>query len=225
MPEGRHDAVLFDLLTAVLDSWTVWNAVAGGEADGVRWRRRYLELTYGQGDYEPYELLVARAAEQVGLPRSLADDLTARWDELTPWAEAPEVLTAIARDLPIGVVTNCSASLGERAAARVPVEFATVVTAERAGAYKPRRAAYQLALDELELPADRVLFVAGSAFDLPGAAGAGMDVWWHNRTGMTAPPSAPAPIGEADSLIPLLRVIGPERLRNAPRPPDARPRG
>jgi len=25
----RYDAVLFDLLTTLLDSWTLWNAVAG----------------------------------------------------------------------------------------------------------------------------------------------------------------------------------------------------
>ncbi|MGT2425072.1 hypothetical protein [Amnibacterium kyonggiense] len=66
---GRaYDAVLFDLLTALLDSWTLWNAVAGGEVAGTRWRREYLRRTYGQGDYTPYELLVADAAEHVGLP-------------------------------------------------------------------------------------------------------------------------------------------------------------
>ncbi|MFD1722300.1 HAD-IA family hydrolase [Amnibacterium endophyticum] len=208
MRGGGYDAVLLDLLTGVLDSWTLWSSVAGDEGAGTGWRRRYLELTYGQGDYAPYELLVARAAEDVGLPRSLADDLLARWAELTPWPEAPAVLGAIARELPIGVVTNCSAALGAAAAAQVPVAFATVVTAERAGAYKPRPAAYLLALAELGLPADRVLFVAGSAFDLPGATGAGMDVWWHNRAGMTAPAGAPAPIGEARSLEPLLEVLG-----------------
>jgi 2-haloacid dehalogenase len=28
-----YDAVLFDLLTALLDSWTLWNNVAGSDAD------------------------------------------------------------------------------------------------------------------------------------------------------------------------------------------------
>lgn len=35
-------AVLFDLLTALLDSWTVWNAAAGSEARGRAWRAEYL---------------------------------------------------------------------------------------------------------------------------------------------------------------------------------------
>ncbi|MFC7580318.1 HAD family hydrolase [Schaalia naturae] len=155
--DTTYEAVLFDLLTAVLDSWTLWNAVAGDEEAGLTWRRAYLELTYGQGEYAPYEDLVARAAVEAGLSGRLASDLVDRWAELRPWPEAPEVLGRIARDLPIGVVTNCSERLGRRAAGAVPVGFATVVTAERAGAYKPRPAAYRLALEELGVPADRVL--------------------------------------------------------------------
>lgn len=213
MTERSYDAVLVDLLTAVLDSWTLWNAVAGDEITGTTWRHEYLRLTYGQGEYTSYELLVARAAEHVGLPRSLADELTGRWTELAPWPEAPAVLRAIARDRPIGVVTNCSARLGGLAAAQVPVDLATVVTAERAGAYKPDPVPYRLALADLGLPADRVLFVAGSRFDLPGAAGVGMDVWWHNRAGMTAPAGAPAPVGESDSLTPLLDLLGSAAAR------------
>lgn len=203
-----YDAVLFDLLTAVLDSWKVWNAVAGDEEAGMTWRHEYLELTYGQGDYAPYEEIVAQAAENVGLSRELANDLTAHWTDLEPWPEAPVVLEAIARERPVGVVTNCSESLGYTAAAQIQVNFSTVVTAERAGAYKPRAAAYQLALDELSLPADRVLFVAGSRFDLLGAGGVGMPVWWHNRIGMSSPANAPTPVGEGNSLTPLLAVLG-----------------
>ena len=39
----RFEAVLFDLLTALLDSWTLWNSVAGSEADGRKWRAAYLQ--------------------------------------------------------------------------------------------------------------------------------------------------------------------------------------
>jgi hypothetical protein len=42
----RYDAVLFDLLTALLDSWSLWNAVAGSEDAGRRWRAEYLRITY-----------------------------------------------------------------------------------------------------------------------------------------------------------------------------------
>lgn len=37
----RYDVVLFDLLTGLLDSWTLWNRVAGSAEDGRRWRMAY----------------------------------------------------------------------------------------------------------------------------------------------------------------------------------------
>jgi 2-haloacid dehalogenase len=61
------------------------------------------------------------------------------------------------------------------------VPFDVVVTAERAGAYKPRPEPYHYALEELAVPPEAVLFVAGSPNDLIGAGAAGMPVWWHNR--------------------------------------------
>ncbi len=82
----RYDAVLFDLLTALLDSWTLWNAVAGSEQAGRRWRAAYLAITYRTGSYQPYEDLVAGAAESVGLPRRLADELAARYGDIAALA-------------------------------------------------------------------------------------------------------------------------------------------
>ena len=50
-PPRYPRAVLFDLLTALLDSWTVWNAAAGSEEKGRAWRAEYLRLAYGCGAY------------------------------------------------------------------------------------------------------------------------------------------------------------------------------
>ena len=45
-PHPRYPkAVLFDLLTALLDSWTLWNRSAGSEQAGRAWRAEYLRLT------------------------------------------------------------------------------------------------------------------------------------------------------------------------------------
>jgi 2-haloalkanoic acid dehalogenase type II len=179
-----YDAVVFDLLTALLDSWTLWNTVAGSADDGLRWRGRYLELTYGCGAYRPYELLVREAARDAGLPERLADDLERRWDELQPWPEAGRVLRTL--PVPLAVATNCSIRLGERAAARVGVPFKVVVTAESAGFYKPRPEPYRAVLAALGTAPQRTLFVAGSPADVPGAKGVGMPVYWHNRFGLAA---------------------------------------
>jgi 2-haloacid dehalogenase len=204
----RYDGVLFDLLTGLLDSWTLWNAVAGSDEAGRRWRGEYLRITYRTGAYRAYGDLVSEAAEAVGLPRYLGDDLDARYRELRPWSGVVETLRSlVARSVPLGIVTNCSERLGRIAAASLSVEFATVVTAERAGFYKPDPRPYQLGLLELGLAPARCLFVAGSAFDLVGAAGVGLPTFWHDRIGMQAPEGAPTPLAHERSLDRLPSIL------------------
>ncbi len=204
----RYDAVLFDLLTALIDSRALWNNVAGNADDGKRWRSAYLRNTYATGRYRPYETLVAEAAEEVGLPRSLADDLAAGYGALQPWPEASTILGSLAGVVPLGIVTNCSEKLGRIAASRIGAEFAVIVTAEHAGFYKPDPRPYRLALDTLGVSAERCLFVAGSAYDLFGAAKLGLQVYWHDRIGMDVPPGAPPPLWRERSLTPLLDLFG-----------------
>jgi hypothetical protein len=44
--------------------------------------------------------------------------------------------------------------------------------------------------------------VAGSPYDIAGAGGVGMPVWWHNRAGLDRG-DLPAPLAEHGSLTPL----------------------
>jgi 2-haloacid dehalogenase len=201
----RYDAVLFDLLTALLDSWTLWDDVAGSREAGRRWRAAYLNLTYGCGAYRPYETLVREAAEEAAVGARCAAELARRWDELQPWDDAREFLSRI--EVPTGVVTNCSEAFGRRAASRVGAPFQVVVTSERAGFYKPDPHPYRLALAELGMRPERVLFVAGSAFDLLGTAAVGMPTLWHNRAGLARPERAPAPLAERRTLRELVPFV------------------
>jgi 2-haloalkanoic acid dehalogenase type II len=203
-----YDAVLFDLLTALLDSWSLWSAVAGSEAEGRRWRTTYLRIGYAAGAYRPYEDLVAEAAEMADLPGSLAIDLEARYAELRPWPGVPSALRAIASaGIRMGVVTNCSERLGRIAAGCVGVEFDAIVTAERAGSYKPEPRPYLLAMEELKVEPRRALFVAGSPFDLSGAAEVGLQTYWHDKSGMPMPDGAPPPIAHETSLEKLVDLV------------------
>ena len=179
------DAVLFDLFSALLDSWSFWDRIARSPESGRRWRLRYLELSYRVGPYLSFESLVAKAAGDVGLAESLAEELVAEWDQLDPWPEASEVLSSLA-GYRLGVVTNCSEGLAQRATQRVGAPFSVMVSAERAGAYKPDPRPYRLALSELELQPERVLYVAGSPYDIIGASDVGLTVFWHNRLGLVS---------------------------------------
>ena len=197
---AKYQAVLFDLLTALVDSWSVWDASAGSAALGKAWRLEYLKRTYACGRYRPYEILVAEAAEAVGLDRTCVGALETNWTNLTPWPGVVPILSALTRTHRLGVVTNCSERLGRIAAERTGVAFDVIVTSEAAGFYKPDPRPYEMALEQLELSADCVLFVAGSAYDLFGVARVGMDAYWHNRVGLAAPAGAPVPLIESRTL-------------------------
>ena len=191
-------ALIFDLLTALLDSWSVWDTSIPAEkhiASGYTWRRRYLDLTYGCGAYVDYETLVERSAVDTGLSTSAAKSLIENWDNIKPWQEVPQVLRKLKKQgCKLAVVTNCSNELGMRAIKNceaavthemgAPFRFDAVVTAEESGYYKPNPKPYLDVLKKMNVDAKDAIFVAGSAADIPGASGVGMKVVWNNHAGL-----------------------------------------
>jgi 2-haloalkanoic acid dehalogenase type II len=198
---------MFDLLTALLDSWSLWNKAAGSEEDGLAWRTRYLELTYQAGAYRSYEGIIQEAAYDAGLSAGRAEELIQRWCELKPWPETRQVLGALLEKVPLAVATNGSIALTQSAVATLGLPIPTVVTAEEAGYYKPDPHPYRLALQRLQCDPAAVLFVAGSAADVPGASAVGMPVFWHNRRHLSPADTRVIPLYVSDSLWPLLELI------------------
>lgn len=206
MAEQKFKAVAFDLLTALMDSWAFWIRTAGDETLGRAWRRASLRLVTTAGIYRPYEETVFEAAREVGVPGERADHLLKDWAAggLSPWPEAPSVLAKLAsHGWRTAVVTNCSQRLAEAAAAATGHRFDHIVSAERAGFYKIRPEAYRAGLAALGEDASRVLFVAGSPHDVPGAAAVGMQVYWSNRFNDPVPTGAPEPLMNQPDLVAL----------------------
>lgn len=197
-----YRAVGFDLLTALVDSWSAWKAVAGDDDLGMRWHAASQRLLRGRA-YRSYDEITREAAREAGVDPAKADELQRRFLTVAPWPDTPGVLARLA--IPRFVVTNCSRELG-RAVARNAGSFDLVMTAEEAGAYKPDPRPYRTALEALGLDARDVLFVAGSAHDIGGAARVGMDVYWANRGGVPRPPDA-TPVREEPDLRGLLEVV------------------
>ncbi|HTZ81433.1 MAG TPA: HAD-IA family hydrolase [Stellaceae bacterium] len=206
MSTPRFEAVAFDLLTALIDSWSLWIAVAGAEDLGRRWRTASLRIVTSTGSYQPYEAIVRQATAEVGLPPERADALLARWGELRPWPEAPEILRQL-RGRRLAIVTNCSQRLAEMAAAATGGAFEVIMSAERAGIYKIDPRAYLAAARALGLEPQRILFVAGSAHDVPGAGQVGMPLYWSNRQRLPVPAGAPLPLVDAPDLSGLPALL------------------
>lgn len=199
----RFDAIGFDLLTALLRTWPLWHEVAGTVEAGERWHAASQRLLRGR-DYYPFERNLRDAAREADITTDRADELIRRWGDFEPWPDTPETLAAL-RGIRTFIVTNCSEVLAHRATA-VLGPFDLVMTAEQAGAYKPDPRPYAAALEALGLPAERVLFVAGSAHDVGGASRVGMEVYWANRGGVAAPSDAVA-LREEPDLRGLLEVL------------------
>jgi len=199
-----YSAVGFDLLTALLDTWSLWSEVAGDRELGMRWHAASQALLRGRR-YRPFEDIVRESAGEVDVDARRAGELLRRWGEFEPWPDVPPVLERLDGTRRF-VVTNCSRKLGRLAAFRAG-RFELVVTAEEAGAYKPDPLPYRMALERLALDPAEVLFVAGSAHDVGGAARVGMDVYWANRGGAAAPTDGTA-LREEPDFRGLLEILG-----------------
>lgn len=166
-------AVLFDLLTALIDSWTLWNPAAGSERAGRAWRAEYLRPTYGCGAYAAHEDLVREAARTTGRAEAAPDYLESYWSKLAPWSGAQATLDALQGRCKLAVVTNArpgSARSPPRGSRRAGMPSSP---RRRPVSTNPIRAPYRLALERLGVPPEQAAFVAGSAFDLDGTAAAG----------------------------------------------------
>jgi 2-haloacid dehalogenase len=207
----RFRAVLFDLLTALIDSWSLWVDVAADDRLGRAWRRESLRRVTRAGTYSPYEEIVVEAAVAVGVSPSRANELLERWSggALQPWPETPRVLAELASaGWTTAAVTNCSQRLAEVAAAATGHRFDAIVSAERAGVYKTDPRAYRAAVAAVGDPDPHaVLFVAGSAHDVPGAGALGMPVYWSNRFADPIVPGAPPPLLNEPNLLALPRLL------------------
>jgi 2-haloalkanoic acid dehalogenase type II len=200
----KYAAVGFDLLTALLDTWSLWSDVAGDRVLGMRWHAASQERLRGKR-YRPFEDIVRESASDAGVDATRASELLRRWGEFEPWPDVPPVLERLDQTRRF-VVTNCSRKLGRLAAFRAG-RFDLVLTAEEAGAYKPDPLPYRMALERLGLDPAEVLFVAGSAHDVGGAARVGMDVYWANRGGAAAPTDGTA-LREEPDFRALLETAG-----------------
>ena len=205
MLHRKYKAVAFDLLTALMDSWAFWIKVAGDESRGRAWRRASLRLVTTAGAYRSYEEIVFEAASEVRVLRRQAVRLLEDWaaGKLAPWPETPSILSKLAHQgWRTAVVTNCSQRLAEAAASATGHRFDRIVSAEKAGFYKTEPAAYKAGLDALgEQDASRVLFVAGSPHDVPGASAVGMDVYLSNRFNDPVPAGSPKPFMNEPNLL------------------------
>ena len=113
-------------------------------------------------------------AEAAGLPESIRN-----------WQPFPDTVAGLRRlhsRYKLAILSNIDDDLFAWSAAKLDVPFDCVVTAQQVRSYKPSLRNFEMLLERLAIPRDRLLHVAESLYHDVGAAGSlGIATVWVNR--------------------------------------------
>jgi 2-haloacid dehalogenase len=209
---SRLDALTFDCYGTLID-WETGIAsalrealgAAAGEVDDDVLLAAYAgrEAVAEAGPYLPYRDVLATAARGVAtdLAIEITDDAARRFaGSVGAWPAFPDSAEALRRlkaRYRLGVITNCDDDLFALSNRQLGVTFDWVITAQQVRSYKPNPRHFEVALERIGLPRDRILHVAQSLFhDHVPAKRLGLTTAWinrrHDRRGTGATPPATA---------------------------------
>jgi 2-haloacid dehalogenase len=160
----------------------------GSTDDAILHLYAEFETQEEQGPYRPYrqvlEQVVRRFGERIGFVPSAAE-LAALPESVKHWRPFPDTVDALRRlsaRYKVAVISNIDDEMFAPTATQLGVEFAEVITAQQARAYKPSQQVFRLALQRLGIVADKLVHAAQSAYhDLVPAGQMGIASVWINR--------------------------------------------
>lgn len=158
------------------------------------WRRKQLEYTWLRslmGRHSDFWHVTGEALDYAlgALKRSdpgLRALLMQQYLNLDPYPEVPAMLEHLkARNMRAAILSNGSPTMLVAAtnSAKLTSLLDAVLSVESAGIFKPHPSVYQLAVDKLGLPANRMCFLSSNGWDAAGAAAFGFRAVWVNRGG------------------------------------------
>ncbi|RMG48610.1 MAG: haloacid dehalogenase type II [Acidobacteria bacterium] len=133
-------------------------------------------------------------------------------DSLKDWPPFPDTIDALPKlkqAYRLAIISNVDDDLFALSARALPVEFDAIITAEQVRSYKPSLRNFQMAIDRIGVPPDRILHVAQSLYhDIVPARRLGLATVWVNRhkekKGWGATPPASS---RPDLEVPDLRAL------------------
>jgi 2-haloacid dehalogenase len=217
-------AVLFDAYGTLLD---VHSAVArlapriGPQAGAVSalWRQRQLEYTWilsATGEYEPFDVLTARALDFALASHGIADaalraDLLTAYRALDAHPDALECLSPLrAAGLRTAILSNGAPAMLDAAvdAAGLRPHLDAVLSVDKLRRYKPHAEVYALGTAQFGLAPHEIGFVSSNPWDAHGARRFGYRVFWANRAGQPVEYALDTQATVMPGLAPLPRLLG-----------------
>jgi len=164
-----------------------------------------LEAKAEGGDYVPYReilrTIVRGFGQRLGFAVSVKEQNCIA-ESMMGWKPFPDTikaLLALKKNFRLAVISNVDEDLIAVTLKNLGVDFDWIVTAERAGSYKPSLNNFRLALKIMELPPGRILHAAQSVYhDIIPAKSLGMATALVLRRGHGATPLAKA---EPDIMV------------------------
>jgi 2-haloacid dehalogenase len=179
---------LFDVHSVMQRCESLWPG-KGAQLSQL-WRAKQLEYTWQRSlmkRYEPFSTVtraaLAYACEALGLQLT-AERMEALMGEYLMLSMYPDVPSAIRQfTARKAILTNGSPDMIEPLVEQSGLKFDAVLSVHELKIYKPAPQVYQLALDRLQLQAERIGFVSSNCWDALGAKSFGFTVFWINRLG------------------------------------------
>ena len=193
-----NSAVAFDIYGTLIDTQAVLtrlSALIGDKAPAVSqlWRQKQLEYSFRRGlmaDYCDFSVCTRQALvfacqhEQVSISVDAVEQAMQAYAELDAFADVPAGLEALRQQgRPLYAFSNGSRAAVQRLLDRAGIAdyFSAIVSVEDVRSFKPDPKVYQHLADTCGLPASEVCLVSSNAFDILGAAHAGLRTAWLRR--------------------------------------------
>jgi 2-haloacid dehalogenase len=185
------------------------------------WRTRQFEYQWLRtlsGHYADFwrttqdALVFAGKLLKLELSADRRDRLMQAYLELKAWPDAPAALRALkAAGLRLVFTSNMTEKLLQAGISNSGLHgvFDHVLSADRVKAHKPDPSAYRMAMTELRLPRDEILFVAFAGWDAAGAKTFGYPTFWVNRLDFPPEELDAVPDGCGRDLTDLLQFVMP----------------
>jgi 2-haloacid dehalogenase len=222
MATMRVKGIVFDMYGTLVDVGAVAEACKEMAPEPVafntQWRAKQLEYTFLRtlmGKYRDFWTVTEEALEfaiqSFGLqvPPEQRNQVMEAWLQPTPYADVEAALPRLKEKYLLAILSNGTPKMLQTGLQRTGLRphFRWVISADAVKLYKPSPEVYRLALKQMRLEKNEILFVSSNSFDVVGSKNFGFKVCWINRRGIPLDPLGPKPDLIVKSFDELVETI------------------
>jgi 2-haloacid dehalogenase len=165
-------------------------------------------------DYRLYRDVLAEVMRRLGTRFNIGftpAEIASLAESIREWQPYPDTVAALCRlksRYQLAIISNIDDDLFAHSAKKLDVPFDFVITAQQVGSYKPSLRNFEVALQRIGLPKEKVLHVAESIFhDVVPAGSLGLKTVWVDRQRQTGMKATKATSGRSDLTVMSLREL------------------